>query len=223
MEIVKLSSIESSTKPNKEAMKAFFDKRTNKHIDLVKKYCKRIEEFDPEKFKGLCDQAKDHDQSKFKAPEYEPYLYVTWSYKCKDSGEKFEVPEEIDKAMNEATNHHVKNKKNRHHPEAHSEQDFNPINKENRDSPTGNIVDATKMLDLDVAEMVADWASVSEERKSSLKNWADNNVNIRWKFNDDQVDTIYELIKVINLDEGEKEGIVGFSNGQYDIKKGGIK
>jgi hypothetical protein len=45
--------------------------------------------------------------------------------------------------------------------------------------------------------MVADWASVSEERGNSPKSWAKKNVNVRWKFNKKQEDLIYELIDVI--------------------------
>ena len=32
--------------PEYQKMKDFFDKRTNKHIERVQKYCKKIEEFD---------------------------------------------------------------------------------------------------------------------------------------------------------------------------------
>jgi len=54
MNIIKLSRTESSRtesskleKPeNYDEMKEFFDKRTNSHIGMVKKYCKKIEEYD---------------------------------------------------------------------------------------------------------------------------------------------------------------------------------
>ena len=32
---------------------------------------------------------------------------------------------------------------------------------------------------------------------NSAKEWADKNVNIRWKFTDKQKDLIYELIEVV--------------------------
>jgi len=71
----------------------------------------------------------------------------------------------------------------------------NLINKNNRDEPIGGkIIDATKMKDLDIAEMVADWLSMSEEKNSKPKGWADKNVNVRWKFTDEQKDLIYEII-----------------------------
>jgi len=59
------------------------------------------------------------------------------------------------------------------------------------------MVDATKMSDLDIAEMTADWAAMGEERGNSPKEWADKNVNKRWKFTKDQEKLIYELIKSV--------------------------
>jgi len=52
-----------------------FNKRTNLHIDLVKKFAKKLIENHPE-LKQLQKQANNHDQSKFKSPEYEPYLHI---------------------------------------------------------------------------------------------------------------------------------------------------
>jgi len=177
-------------------MKSWFEERTNRHIKLVQDFCKKIEEYDPKKFKGLVEQAKDHDASKFEDPEVEPYIYVTWEYKCKDDGIKFEGPEGIKDKMNEATNHHVRH--NKHHPESHCDsKDINLINRDDRDKKPDKIVDATKMPDIDVAEMCADWFSMSVEKSSHPKDWADKNVNIRWKFNDKQKDLIYELIEKI--------------------------
>ena len=195
MNIVKISHTESNKPENYEEMKRFFHKRTSEHIDRVKKYCKKIEDYDPDRFDGLCDQAKNHDKSKFEDPEYYPYLYVTWSYKCRDLGKKFEYPEEIDKEMNEATNHHVVN--NKHHPEYWSGKKVGLINRKDRDKAPSEMVDATKMPILSLAEMVADWLSMSEEKGTSTKTWADKNVNVRWKFNDNQKDLIYELIKEV--------------------------
>lgn len=175
-------------------MREWFDRRTNKHIERVQKYCEKIEKYNPEKFKGLVEQAKDHDKSKFEDPEVNPYVHITWQYKCKEDGIEFEAPKDMDDKMNEATNHHVLN--NRHHPEFHCGKKADVINRKDRDKPK-ELIDATKMLDLDIGEMVADWMSMSEEKNSSPKDWADKNVNIRWKFNDNQKDLIYELIEEI--------------------------
>jgi len=180
--------------PEYQKMKDWFEKRTNKHIESVQKYCKKIADYD-DRFKGLVEQAKDHDQTKFKDPEVDPYVYTTWKYKCKDDGTEFECPKEMEDKMTEATEHHIKN--NSHHPEFHCDKETNLINENDRDTPPEEMIDATKMPDLDLAEMAGDWMAVSEERGNSPKSWADKNVNVRWKFNDNQKDLIYELIKEV--------------------------
>jgi len=179
-----------------QKMKKWFDTRTEKHIKLVQKYCNKLAKYDEDRFGELIDRGEVHDQSKFKDPEVDPYVYVSWGYKCKDDGVDFDPPEGMDEKMNEATTHHVLN--NRHHPEFHAGEDSEVINKEDRDNPVRDkVIDATEMPELDIAEMVADWASVSEERGNSPKSWAKKNVNVRWKFNKKQEDLIYELIDVI--------------------------
>lgn len=203
MNIIKLSRTESSTelkKPdNYDEMQKFFEKRTKMHIGLVKKYCKRIEEYDPDLYKGLVEQAEDHDKSKMEDPEIEPYVFITWSYKCKDDGKKFDVPEQVRDMMNGATQHHVTN--NKHHPEYYSGKKVGLINRDDRDKPPSELVDATKMPIISVAEMVGDWLAMSEEKGTNTKNWADKNVNVRWKFNEKQVGVIYDLIENIEVDK----------------------
>jgi hypothetical protein len=178
-----------------DKMKDWFETRTKKHIGLVEKYAKKIHAYDSDKYKGILRRMDGHDQSKFKSPELEPYIYTTWKYKCKDDGVDFECPKEMEDKMTEATEHHILN--NSHHPEFHCGQTENLINTDDRDKPPEEQIDATKMPDLDIAEMVADWCGVSDERGSSPKTWADNNVNVRWKFTDDQKDLIYELIDAV--------------------------
>ena len=68
------------------------------------------------------------------------------------------------------------------------------INRQDRDKPPSEIIGATKMPILSVGEMCADWFAMSEEKKTNPKTWADKNVNIRWKFSDEQKSLIYELI-----------------------------
>lgn len=168
-----------------------YEKRTKMHIALVSKYCSKIAAYNPE-FKELLERAKVHDQSKFENPEREPYIWVTWKYKLRADGKELDVPQEILDRMHEATYHHVTS--NSHHPEYHAKDKTNLINKENRDAPPDKIVDATSMPLLDVAEMVADWSAVSEEKGNTPREWADKNVNVRWKFTDEQKNLIYDLI-----------------------------
>jgi len=185
-----------------DEMRNWFDKRTNKHIELVQKYAKKIAQYDPERFGDLVNILTDHDQSKFEEPEYTPYIWITWKYKLeadgKDGkdGKKFEPSEKLQKEMTEATDHHVKN--NEHHPEYWDpgKNKKTLINSENRDKAADKI-DARKMPLLAITEMVADWCSVSDERGNSPKSWADKNVNTRWQFNDEAVELIYELIDAI--------------------------
>lgn len=181
--------------PEMKKMRDWFDKRTNNHISLVQKFCKKIAEYDEEKYGELIERGEVHDQSKFKDPEMDPYIYTSWQYKCKDDGVDWEPPEGMDDKMNKATEHHVKN--NRHHPEFHCEKEVDLINREDRDKPPEELIDATKMEDLDVAEMCCDWMAMSDEKGGTPKSWADKNVNVRWKFTQDQEDLIYELIDAV--------------------------
>ncbi|HUS49720.1 MAG TPA: DUF5662 family protein [Candidatus Paceibacterota bacterium] len=177
---------------NKKEMKNWFEKRTREHISLVQKYCKKIYDYDEEMFDGLIERGEIHDQSKFEDPEYEPYLYITWQYKCKDDGIDFVPPKDIDNQMNKATEHHVKN--NKHHPESSCDKEVGLINRKDRDKPPKELIDATKMINLDIGEMLADWMAMSEEKGSAPRDWAKKNINIRWKFTEEQVELIYDLI-----------------------------
>jgi hypothetical protein len=175
-----------------DKMKNWFETRTARHIKLVQKYCQKLSTYDDGKYEELIKRGEIHDQSKYKDPEIEPYIYTTWQYKCKDDGVEFECPEGMDEKMNKATEHHVKN--NAHHPEFHSKKEVDLINREDRDKPPEEMIDATEMTDLDLAEMCCDWVSMSEEKGNTPRGWADKNVNVRWKFDDEQEELIYELL-----------------------------
>jgi len=155
-----------------EEMKKFYEKRTKKHISLVQKYCKKIDEYDKNRFEGIVKKGKEHDQSKYEKIEKDPYIFITWEYKCKAENEKCDISDEMRKKMREASKHHIES--NAHHPEYH-------------ESPK-------KMSDLDIAEMVADWCAMSEELDNDPKEWADKNIGSKWKFNKKQKDLIYKLI-----------------------------
>jgi len=176
---------------NYDEMKEWFDKRTGDHIGNVQAYCHKIAKEFPE-FAELIERGEKHDQSKYKYPEMDPYIYTTWKYKCQDDGKDFECPDGMEEKMNEATEHHVKN--NRHHPEFHCDKEVDLINREDRDKPPEDLIDATKMKDLDVAEMCADWMSMSKERGGKPQDWAKKNVNVRWKFTDKQEELIYKIL-----------------------------
>jgi hypothetical protein len=187
--------IENTATNNFTEMEKFYEQRTNKHIGLVRKYCGKVPDTTGEYYHFLQERAENHDKSKFKEPEKNPYIYITWQYKCKDEGKQFDIPQNIKDAMAEATLHHVKT--NKHHPEYWSSKNVGLLNRENRDEPPKEIVDATSMPDIDITEMVADWCAMSEEKGNSPIDWAKKNINIRWKFTDKQAALIYKLIKEI--------------------------
>jgi len=175
-----------------DEMIEFFDKRTANHIGLVQKYCQKIDALKMDGLEDLIKKAEVHDASKLKEPEKTPYVYVTWDYKCKDDGTDFSPPSNIKDEMSKATKHHVKN--NAHHPEFHSPKEVGLINREDRDKAPDEMVDATKMDKLSIAEMVADFCAMSKEKGNTPKEWVDKNVGVRWEFTDEQKKLIYELI-----------------------------
>jgi len=178
-----------------KAMIDHFNKRTRYHIDLVKKYLDKIINLKDSRLDNdILEKEKiEHDQSKFREPEFEPYLYVNWSYHMKDLGAEYIPSEDIKNQMQAATFHHVKI--NQHHPEAWDEKStLESINNKDRDKPPEEIVDATNMPLSYVATMIADWLAMSEEKNTCPYEWTKNNIDKRWKFNKDQEKLIYDLI-----------------------------
>jgi len=172
-------------------MENWFVKRTQAHINAVQKYCRKIESYNPIKFKGLINNAKWHDYNKFREPEVTPYIFITWMYRCKGLGIPYEPPDDMKPKMDEATAHHIKTSK--HHPEYWSDVKTNLVNPDARDEAS-QIIDATKMPDVYIAEMVADWLSVAKERHNPVKSWADKNINKRWMYTPQQSELIYDLL-----------------------------
>ena len=177
-----------------QAMIDFFNKRTNFHISLVQKYLQKIIALKDSRLDlAVLEKEKTHDQSKFKSPEVEPYIFITWSYHMKDLGKEYKLPEGIQTQMQAASFHHCKT--NQHHPEAWDKNSkVDSINRADRDTPPDKMVDATSMPLTYVASMIADWLAMSEEKKSDPYEWSKKNINIRWQFNEDQVKLIYDLL-----------------------------
>jgi len=148
-----LQEEDSLPEPTQE-MLDFYHRRTANHITRVQQNCEALAT------SGLVDEAellKDradvHDASKYSEGEIEPYVWLTWWYKSKDEGKTFEYPPGVKDQVDRATGNHVKNKDNSHHPEA--------------------LGDPQKMSDTDLAEMVCDWAAMSQEKGTSLQDWFD--------------------------------------------------
>jgi hypothetical protein len=178
-----------------DEMKKYSDVRTKFHIDLVRKYLSSILTNNlTEDIFELKDKAKNHDHTKFQKDLYLPYVVINWNYKLrKDTGKDWEHFDEFKIETTEATEKHVKSEP--HHPEFHTDQ-TNVINSENRDKAKV-LIDATKMPDLDILEMCADWCAVSEERKTCPFDWARNNINKRWQFTVRQERLIYNTLNSI--------------------------
>ncbi len=177
-----------------EEMRDHFVKRTNRHIQLVQKYCGIIEEAFPE-MEGIIERGEVHDASKFEEPELTPYIWLTWRYKCEDEGRECKLPEGMKEEIDKATEYHILH--NAHHPEASQGRTTDLINKKDRDAPPDSMVDATGMSTLDLGECLADWCAMSEERGNTPLEWAENNVNKRWEFTDTQCDEIFHILETI--------------------------
>ncbi len=158
-----------------DAMIKFFEKRTKEHINRVGKYLKIL--YDKTDLGSeLLNRAKIHDASKYGPIERIPYIWNTEHHRCRRDDEQFEYPPGMKERVNEATKHHITT--NRHHPEFH-------------DSPGD-------MTDIDVAEMVADWAAMAEELgEGSPRGWADKTIGKRWQFPEDKIKLIYDYIKLV--------------------------
>jgi hypothetical protein len=176
-------------------MKEYFKLRTRAHLYLVRKWSDKIAKNFNDLEYGINmtlfeRERDDHDEFKFFEPEYTPYLFITWNYRCKRLGVPFLIDKEIEDQMHAATLHHIKH--HRHHPEFWTDTAL--LNRADRDKPAESIVDATNMPLTYVAAMVADWLAMSEELESDPVDWEMKNVNVRWAFNQDQVDLIREII-----------------------------
>ena len=182
---------------DREDMVDHFNERTHNHIFLVEKYLDKIINLENSNLDNsiLEKEKEEHDESKFLAPEHEPYLHINWCYYMKDKGIDYNPGKKVEDQIQAATFHHVKN--NQHHPEAWDENStIESINSKDRDKP-GKIVDATKMPLNYIAAMVADWMAMSEEKGTDPYKWCEMNINKRWKFTEEQVLLIYDLLEKI--------------------------
>lgn len=182
-------------------MRAHFKYRTGYHLWCVHKWSNRIAALnDPRIDRALLDKERDdHDEMKWLEPEYSPYLFISWDYKCRREKVPFSLPAEIKQLTHEATFHHIKN--HRHHPEFWDDSvTIQSLNKDDRDRPSGGaIVDGTKMPLTYVAAMCADWFAMSEELGGHPAKWAADNINVRWQFTNEQIGLINDLIAEVWL------------------------
>jgi hypothetical protein len=189
-----------------EAKEKWFEERTNRHIKLVKEAARVLVDKYPE-FKDLLDEVEEHDASKFQEPEREAYIELTYRHKLEKeqneydplNGKGYKTPGELDKKEeNEATLHHITT--NKHHPEYWNKEEAN-INSEDRDK-SNKVLDASKMPDLAIAEMISDWVGMSWELKTnSARDWYNKTKDVRWHWSKHQEELIDKLLLVFEEEE----------------------
>src|SRR5262249_7182257 len=109
----------------------------------------------------LDARARVHDRSKFDPSESPGYIWLTWVYHCKETGQPFDPLPEISQLIERSLMLH--RSRNSHHPEAHTSPDA-----------LGAIA---------LVEMVCDWTAIAQERDGvgSARPWAEANIT-RWAF-----------------------------------------
>ncbi len=189
---------------NWDEMVKHFETRTRMHIDLVKKYIRKILDLNLPQVNNLALlQELDHDTGKFEEPERNPYVYIAWKYYQQKLGNEYEIPEEIQQKTTEATFHHITTHK--HHPEYWDDSvTIRCLNTQDRDKPAEEMVDATSMPLTYIASMMADWLAMSEEKNTDVNDWIKMNVNVRWKFTPEQVSLMRKIASKISV---ERTGI----------------
>lgn len=197
-DIIYVSSVDNPlSKIITPEMTNWYYKRTHNHINLVQKYCRIIQDKFGDRFIGLIENARYHDKLKLEEPELTPYIIITWDYYCNDNKIKFDISDDIRKNLYKATEHHVTNSP--HHPEYWQDRKENILDINSRDGTTipNGMIDATKMPDIYVAEMCADFCSMSEERHNTPFEWFSKVNGIRWKFSEKQIILIISILEKI--------------------------
>jgi hypothetical protein len=186
------------TSENYGEKEEYFEKRTKEHIERVQNAAKRIVE-SLNQFEGVLEQVKHHDESKLKEPERTPYIAITWKHKtdrCNGYKKPVTLPDPKETA---ATVHHIVN--NEHHPEywaPRADVDLDPKDR----SKNRKLVDATKMNDVSIVEMVADWVAISEELQNNTpREWFNSQKDVRWHFSPYQEKLIDRCLRVFENSE----------------------
>jgi hypothetical protein len=156
----------------------FYERRTNEHIERVRK-CLQLMAGATQYGKELLARAAVHDASKFGPEERTAYVWLTEYHRCRRAGEPFDYPEGVAETVQQAIEHHLTS--NRHHPESHS--------------------DPNEMTEVDLIEMVCDWTAMAQEFNQdggSARGWADKTVGKRVLFNAEKREFIYRMIEELD-------------------------
>jgi hypothetical protein len=159
-------------------MVAFYECRTNEHIERVRR-CLAVMSSATEYGDELLERGRVHDDSKFGPQERIPYIWLTEFHRCRRTGEPFTYPEGMEDRVRVAIEHHMT--ANRHHPDFHA--------------------DPNDMSDVDIIEMICDWTAMSQEfgqDGGSARGWADKTIGNRLHLNDDRIRFVYKMIVLLD-------------------------
>lgn len=154
-----------------EELKQKYIERTQKHVDLVNYFGKK-----------LGREFPNHDKSKF-GELLEAYKFF--------SKPREELTKEEDDALNMATLIHITNSP--HHPEYWTTTNLSGFTRKNY-TPNGPI-DATQMPNEYLEEMVADWCACSIEFHNTPMEWFNKVNGPRWIFTPEQQEFIRKTIE----------------------------
>jgi hypothetical protein len=153
----------------------FFEVRTNAHIKRVQNNLSFLIKHFPQFEDELNEKAKTHDESKFSDKELIPYIYLTWGYKCRGNGIKYNYPNGMGQKIDEAIQHHYDN--NSHHPE------FFP--------------DIKMMQHEDLIEMVCDSHAMSQEFGGDTLEYIEKYQFKQFNFTDKQKNFIISVCNIL--------------------------
>jgi hypothetical protein len=169
-----------------------FEKKHKEHIDLVKKYAKKLVKTFTS-FSELIVFVEVHDQDKINNLVLKRNFAISsFINECKINGISIDTKtyeEDIKSSifLHQSTSYH--------HPEFwdinYKEENIVYFNENKKNN---YIVDAELMDDISIAEMVCDWMAKSEETKKNIDEFIKENINIRWKFSDHQLYLIKSFV-----------------------------
>ena len=168
----------NATSDPSQEMVSFFVRRTNEHIDRVRR-CLALMASVTQHGVELSERGRIHDASKFEMAERIPYIWLTEYHRCRNEGVPFTYPDGMVELVRAAINHHTTT--NRHHAEFHA--------------------DPNDMTEVDLIEMVCDWTAMSEEfgqDGGSARGWADKTIGKHLHFNADQAAFVYQTIDLLD-------------------------
>jgi len=154
------------------------------HVNRVKNNVKKLVKAFPQ-YSDALKNVEKHDELKMKEPERTPYIDLTYK--------KFnKIKEPLKENEKQVLFHHIKNSK--HHPEYWC--DKVEIVGEDPDNATQK-VDASRMPNEYILEMVADWKATADVLGNTARSWFEKQNGKRWIFTPSQIDLINKFLDVL--------------------------